>query len=314
MNELKSNIKHRKPNPVKDAAGLSSLIGFLNDPRVTGAVVPKGEQQFTGAEVARPAAVAATLKPTPEPVLTQQPPAVPQTPAPVSLNKICFTGRLMSGKDFVSEQAGLKVFSMASPLYELQKFFFGSDDKTLPGARAFLQQAGQIGRGEISAAYPLSIERANFIWLVRSISKELPDDLQVSWKLFGNSPDLWIDAMLNRVNTYLESNPTGKVAITNVRFQNEYTNLTAAGFVPFHVMCSPATWAERLKNAGMTPESPAIKDLSESMAIALNQSVTKQLSAQRQGAKLRCIWSDDKVACPSPRLLTVSEFVAMFPK
>lgn len=68
MNELKSALRHKKPNPVKDAAGLASLIGFLNDPRVTGAVLPKGEAPSAfpppGAEVARPAPVAAALEPT----------------------------------------------------------------------------------------------------------------------------------------------------------------------------------------------------------------------------------------------------------
>lgn len=221
----------------------------------------------------------------------------------------------MCGKDLCAERAGLKVFSFAEPLYRMQLAFFGNSNKTLPGARAFLQAAGQIGRGEISAAYPLSIERASFISLVQQwASRGSGDDSGVDWSLFGTYPDIWLDALLRRVETYLKANPGSRVAATNVRFQNEYTKLTSAGFVPFHVMCSPATWAERLKTAGITPESPALKDVSEQLAAGLDQSVTKQLSAQRQGAKLRCIWSDDKVACPSPRLLTVPDFVAMFPK
>lgn len=310
MNELKSNLKHKKPNPVKDAAGLSSLIGFLNDPRVTGAVVPKGENPGAVAITETP-----TVKPTPPPV---SPPATApvQSPAPVAnITKVAFTGRLMSGKDRCAEQGGLKVFSFAEPLYRMQFAFFGNANKTLPGARAFLQAAGQIGRGEISATYPLSLERACFISLVQQWAARVTnDDSGVDWSLFGTYSDIWLDALLRRVEVYLKANPGSRVAATNVRFQNEYTKLTSAGFVPFHVMCSPATWAERLKAAGMTPESPALKDVSEQLAAGLDQSVTKQLSAQRQGAKLRCVWSDGKVACPSSRLLTVSDFVALFPK
>lgn len=318
MNELRSALKHKKPNQVKDAASLNSLLNLLNDNRVTGAVVPKGE-------IVNPVPVESpgATEPVKAAPIVERAPAIapaPQSPAasqgsvaPVSLNKIAFTGRLMSGKDYVSEQAGLKVFSMASPLYALQKFFFGTDDKTLPGARTFLQQAGQIGRGEISAAYPLSIERANFIRLVRDISKELPADLQVSWKLFGNSPDLWIDAMLNRVNTYLETNPTGKVAITNVRFANEMQRLTAEGFVHRHVLCSSSTWTARLKTVGLTPESPACKDFSEHLAAALDADVTRKISQQKNGAKLAAIWSDS-VPTPSSRLLTIAEFVNQFSK
>lgn len=319
MQELKSNKKFRPPNKVKDAASLNSLLGFLNDNRVTGAIVPKGEVvnaipvESPGAEANKPTAVAATVEPTPKQALPQQPPAGPQTSAPVpSLTRVFLTGRFKTGKDYAAAQAGCKIFNAADPLYFLAEYFFGKQEKDK--VRTFLQTVGQWGRGTVSAEYPLTPERAMFVKMVRttlSTGAISSSDLYVDWKTYGSNENIWLDSLVARAKV----EPAGtKIAISGVRFQNEYAKLLTEGFVPFHTICSPATWAERLKNAGLTPESPACKDISEQLAAGLDQSVTKQLSAQPKGAKLRCIWSDDKVACPSPRLLTISEFVTMFPK
>lgn len=305
MKELQSGKSYKKPNPVKDAKGLSSLVSFMNDARISGAVVPK---EPSGA-VAITEAPIVQREPTPE-----QPPAPAPTTAPISLNKIALTGRLMSGKDYVSERAGLKVFSIASPLYALQKLFFGTDDKTLPGAREFLQTAGQIGRGELSAALPLSIERANFIALVREYASRLPEDFSVDWPAYGRHENLWLDAMLLRVKKYLVENPGARVAVTNARFSNELARLTTEGFTHFHCMCSALVWSARLQKASLSPESPACKDVSEQLAASLDQNVIKTLSKAKNGPKLRCVWSDEKMSPPSGRLLTVAEFTAMFPK
>lgn len=315
MKELRDAKKFLPPNKAKDSAGLNSLLAFLNDNRVTGAVVPKGAiiNAIPDVAVNKEPAPAATLESS-EPTLTQHAPVSSQAATSVSLNKIAFTGRLMSGKDHISEQAGLTVFSLASPLYALQKLFFGSDDKTLPGAREFLQTAGQIGRGELSAALPLSIERASFITLVRGYASQLPENFSVAWSRYGASPDLWLDAMLLRVNKYLAENPGAKVAVTNVRFQNEYARLAAEGFTAFHVMTGAPTWTARLQKVNLSPESPECKNSSEQLAASLDANVIKTLSKAKHGPKLRCVWSDEKQQPPSGRLLTVSEFCAMFPK
>lgn len=315
LKELQNAKKFRPPNKSKDAAGLNSLLGFLNDNRVTGAIVPKGEVVN-----AIPESSGATEPIKAAPVV-EQPTPLPQSAsqgsvAPISLNKIVFSGRFLSGKDFVAAAASLKIFSLAEPLYALQKLFFGSDDKTLPGAREFLQTAGQIGRGELSAALPISIERANFIALVREKAHRdlITDSFSVDWTKYGKSQDLWLDALLRRVSDHLAENPGARVAVTNARFSNELTRLTAEGFTHFHCMTSAATWSARLQKVGLMPESPATKDVSEQLAASLDANVIKTLSKAKHGPKLRCVWSDEKQQPPSSRLLTVAEFAAMFPK
>lgn len=320
LKELQNAKKFLPPNKAKDAAGLSSLIGFLNDNRITGAVVPKGEVvnaspvESVVAEVVRPAPAAATLDPTPKQVSTQQPIAAPKTPAPAAnLTRIFLSGRFKTGKDFACTQAGFKILNAADPLYFLARYFFG--DRPKDQVRTFLQTVGQIGRGTTSAEYSLTIERACFIEAVRKASKnwnkEVAVTLRVDWSSYGKNENIWLDSLVARA----KSEPAGaKIAISGVRFQNEFSRLSAEGFVHFHCMASAASWSERLKKAGLTPESPACKDISEQLAASLDQSVTKQLSAQRQGPKLRCIWSDERVPAPSARLLTIAEFCGLFPK
>lgn len=316
MQELKSNRKFRPPNKVKDAASLNSLLGFLNNPAVTGAVLPKGEiVNAIPVEAAQPPGATA-IKETPaieRPTPAQLPVSSPAV-APASLNKIAFTGRFLSGKDFAAEAAGLKVFSLAQPLYGLQEYFFGTSDKTVPGAREFLQTVGQWGRGEISKQYPLTPERALFCQSIRDNRSEFAADLGVAWQLFGSDPDLWLNALLARVNTYLGKNPGARVAVTNARFENELKRLTAEGYVHFHCLCSAPTWSARLQKVNLAPDSPATRDISEQLAASLDQNVIHSLSKAKQGPKLKCIWSDEKMQPPSSRLLTVKEFSALFPK
>jgi len=49
--------------------------------------------------------------------------------------------------------------------------------------------------------------------------------------------------------------------------------------------------------------------LSDALAAALNADVTKRISAQPRGSKLRVIWNDT-VPAPSPRLYSVAEFLS----
>lgn len=296
MKELAGNQKFKKPSPAKDAAGLNSLLGFMNDPRVSGAVVPKG-------------AVATVITETPTEVKqpTPPPPVSPPTAAP-TLRRVFLTGRFKVGKDHIAALAGCKIFNFADPLYFLAEHFFGQQPKD--AARSFLQKVGQWGRGTVSAEYPLTPERALFIKMIRSEFGHGTEQ-GVNWGSYGQNENIWLDSLIART----AAEPSGNLmAVSGVRFQNEYTRLAAEGFIPFHVMTSGTTWTARIQAVGLTPDSPACKDVSEQLAVALDQNVVKTLSQAKHGPKLRCVWSDDKVAPPSGRLLTVGEFCAMFPK
>lgn len=229
---------------------------------------------------------------------------VPDTIAKKDMpERVFLTGRLRSGKDNALERLGYTMQSFAEPLYALQEMFFGTRDKSLSGAREFLQTVGQWGRGEINEQYRLTPARATFIILIRSLAaaKQLPD-LGVDWKNFGQE-NLWIDALLRRVGP----GTTEKVGVSNVRFDNEYSRMTESGWTHYHVMCSPQTWTKRLAKSGMNPKSPSLNDLSERLAIGLDADVYSRIKLKPTGGKLRVIWNDDDVKPPSPRLYTLTE-------
>lgn len=236
-----------------------------------------------------------------------QPAPAPQAPAPQTRrsgmpDRIFTTGRMRVGKDFVLNKLGYVQNGLADPLYVLQKLFFGTDDKSAPGARQFLQTVGQWGRGTVNEKYPLSVGRAVFCTMVRTMAAQLPKDHQVDWTQYGLSDGLWLDALIRRL-----SGVSGKQAITNCRFPNEFKALIDDGFVHFHVMCSKETWMRRLSQVGLSPTSPAVMDTSEEQAAFLDGDVQKSVNLKPNGPKLRVIWNDEQVPPPSPRFYTLDE-------
>lgn len=318
MNE---NIKDAlKPQPLKkpldrsqmggDVAALNSLLGILNNPQITGAVVEKGADVLAVATDK----TGATLPPADpvlsQPVKTKPLPLPEQAIARAATNpqKIFYTGLIGAGKDYVAEQTGATIFGFADPLYHLANYFFGiavnsKTGKDIPGVRQFLQMAGQWGRAEVSEQYPLTPARACFISMIRSLGEMGRFDAKhcIDWSEFGRDTRLWVNGVTKRAAAYLLENPTGKIASTNVRFQPEYKTLSELSWTHFHIMCSAATRAKRVK---VTSD----KDTSEQMALWFNNDVTKKISQRPTGPKLRVIWNDD-VPPPSPRLFTVAEFL-----
>jgi hypothetical protein len=221
-------------------------------------------------------------------------------------SQVFTTGRLRAGKDDALTKLGYTIHSFAEPLYALQEMFFGTKDKSAPGAREFLQTVGQWGRGEINEQYRLTPARATFITLIRSLAaaNQLPD-LKVNWAAFGSTQMLWVDALLARV-----AELPGRVAVSNVRFENEYERMTEAGWTHFHVMCSPATWAKRLAKAGLNPKSPSLTDMSEKLGANMDADVYSKIKMKPAGNKMRVIWNDDEVKPPSKRLYTLSELAS----
>lgn len=330
MDEL-TNSKLRKPldksNMGGDVASLKQLIGLMNNPLITGADVPPEAQQQINAvfnsEAVKPF-VQNNLSPTstaPSPtteraVSASVPPNVIDNP--VSLGrKIFFTGRLCAGKDFTAAYIGANVFGFADPIYALTEYLHNvkvtaTQGKDLPGIRQFLQTVGQWGRNEVNTKYPLNAERAMFCMMIRSLASHnclMSEGLHlgVDWGMFGLTPDLWIDGLLKRVEVAPEGQ---RIAVTNCRFANEYKRLVAAGWQHWHIICSPQQWLARLAILNLDANSPTVSDMSERLAIDLNADLTRKLSANKNGNKMRVVWSDPS-SSPSNRIYSLAEFKSM---
>ncbi len=293
MNELTATApKNFKPRG-DDIAALSSLVGFLNNPEITGASAPPRESQ--------PSDVS------PEPSAPQpRPSALPRLDA-VKHRRIFLTGRMRSGKDRFANIINGIILGFADPLYALQKLFFGTDDKTLPGARAFLQGVGQAGRGEGA----LSVERACLLTIISSFAKgnHLPAHLGVDWARYGKDNRIWLDALLSRAAGIANAQPTSRLVVTNVRFENEFRALADAGWVHYHLLCSPETHNKRLAVSGLRSDSPEVSGPTEALAIKLDADVRKSLAIHATGPMLRAVWSDENAAAPSARLFTPQSFM-----
>lgn len=308
MNELagQTEVKPLKTDGRKrETRVLSQLTALINTPEFS---TDDGDGKF---HAPPPEAIAMVPSQADQVAATRVMPTIPQAAAAATeaagmgkreLPPRTFTtGRMKAGKDFILSHFGYRIHGFAEPLYALQEFFFGNPDKKLPGARQFLQKVGQWGRGMVTEQYPITTERAAFCQFIRILGGELASVCpSVDWNAFGTD-DLWLNALLHRV----QQEESARVGVSNVRFENEFHGLANAGWTHFHVMCSPETWAKRLKESGLNPKSAEVADTSERMAIALDADSLK--SAKTKGGKLRIIWNDPYVRSPSPRFYTFNE-------
>lgn len=299
MDELiiEKPVKLTKRAAATEEMALKSILGVVNTPEFSD---NDGNGPFQRPPNEIPTAVeqsAAVFKPVPvaTPIIKRELPS-----------RIFTTGRLCAGKDYVLGALGYQIRGFAEPLYAMQKYFFGSDDKTLPGARKFLQMAGQYGRGQVDTKYPLSTARATFVTMVRGLgmNKHFPEAFKVAWQEFGLTADLWLDALIARSADWDEET---RFAVSNVRFSNELNALTAAGWTHFHVMCSPQTLAKRLAERGLKPESPEVNDTSEQLALSMDRDSIQRARLKPNGPKLRVIWNDPEMKSPSSRFYTLGE-------
>lgn len=283
----------------QEVQALNALLSMLND--------PNKQPAEAKVRMEKPK----EMKQTPPPLLT------PIQTIPVEIttpSKLFFTGRLKVGKDWLANEIGATIFGLADPIYYLAKHFSGVDvsfnkNKDLPGMRAFLQTLGQWGRGVINEQYPWTPARACFVTMIHSLAAvNVISGQGVNWERYGLDDNVWISAALNRIS---ESNAT-LAAVTNVRFENEFKLLQENGWTHYHVMCSSGTHKERLAKDGILPDSPVLKDMSERLAAGLDSNVTKQISAQRHGPRLHCVWNDERTPAISDRLYSVQQFKALF--
>jgi len=299
MNELQPDPKRPMTLAKNDLGGILSLI---NNP----------ELELLGG-----------LSPINEPLVMEieKPPTRRESPPPVIRpvgKSLLLSGRLAVGKDYIAAQAGAKVFGFADPLYSVASYLFGvevtaTQNKDLPGMRAFLQYLGQWGRGEVNVLYPYTPARAVFVQMIRSLGVHSGSSAfcpSVDWASFGIDKDIWIKACATRIEGVLEHDAAvRRVAITNARFENELKYFRdGKNFDHYHVMCSPETWTERLAKKNLKPESKELSDVSEQLAIHLDRDVAAKIKAKPVGPKLKVIWNDRR-PCPSARLYTLNEFL-----
>lgn len=287
----------------QETSDLAGLLKLMNNPELE---LIAGTNALPEAE---PQAVSA-----PPPPLIEPPAPVVKRPVGRSL---LISGRLAAGKDYVAQTAEATIFGFAEPLYALGSYFFGVEvtstkNKDLPGMRKFLQFVGQWGRNIVNDEYPYTPSRAVFSQMIRSLGTHMVGngfpDFDVDWKNFGLDSDLWIKAAASRINKFRETEGTKRVAITNARFENELKYFREAGWDHWHVMVGPQTWEERLAQKKLTPQSKELNDVSERLAMHLDNDAIKKISAKKVGPKLRVIWNDHRPS-PSARFYTLNEFL-----
>lgn len=315
-----------------DAAVLRNLCGTLNNPDLTGAVVPP-EEKIT--QISAPMPLLQPANP-PMPlaaavkwgvdqaakVLKENtlsgPPIVPLTPQqkreekvatatplpqPVITHtpakRILFTGHPLTGKSWLAAQIKARVFEFSDPIYALAAAAFGKieDMKLLAG---FLQEITAWGEGIITPAYPLTAARAMFCDSIHEAGEDGDNLMGVPVSTFG-TPGFWAASLLARVAHFQESDST-TVAVTDIQTPEQYKALRDAGFRPYHVACHNNTRAKR---------GAAVNDFSR-VAAMIEQDITRKLSKEPSGTKLWCVWNDTENAAPSNRLLSLQEFLAAY--
>lgn len=297
MNELVGGEVTIKNAGHADALALNGLLNLVNNPAVTGAEVPAGEETKV---IVQPRGPSEQNSP---PIGT-----------PVDHSRVFFTGRLATGKDFIADQMGAEIFGFADPIYYLASHFFGitvdrNTGKDLPGMRAWLQTVGQWGRNHVDAETPYTPARSIFISLIRSLAAHnaLTQAYSVEWDKFGSDTMLWTNGVVRRADAFAKEHPGKRIATTNVRFEHEFKVLREGGWTHYHVLCSSQTWAKRLAAKKLTPQSKELTNVSEHLSMHLDKDVAAKL--KQPGNKMRVIWNDEFVSPPSPRLHTVASFL-----
>lgn len=318
MDELKSPTLARPLDRAamgNDIATLRNLVGMLNNPEITGAVVPQEEREAAhvpGAATASPEqmvreeAVAAkranaqaeaeimraTLEVTKESLPT--PPVAKPQPAsqwklPIT-KKFFFTGAGKAGKSWLAAQLGARVFELDDPIRAMAASAFGEyKEESYAG---FAHEVYAWGEGLVTKSYPLTAARSMFVESIRGLEQK-----GIRFDYFGRA-GFWMQTLLERVLRFREEFPNEVVVVTDVGTPDQLSALKNTGFLHFHVMCNQLT---RTNRGGL----PAVSSLVQ----AIEQDITKQVSQHPRGAKLWCVWCDENYQVPAGRLLSTEEFL-----
>jgi hypothetical protein len=320
-----------------DAATLRHLCGDLNNPALTGAVVPP-EEKITqisapmplAAEMRSPTSPLAaavkrgldhaekvlrenTLSGPPIPMLTPhqkreaKQAVAPIAPQPITANsshspskRILFTGHPSVGKSWLAAQIKARVFEFSDPIYALAGVAFGTvaDVKLLDD---FVQDITAWGEGYISPEYPLTAMRAMFLDSIREAGADGEELMGMPLHIFG-TPGFWAKSLLARVALYENNKPNATVVVTGIQSPEQFKLLQSQGFRPYHVSCQNTT---RAKRGATTSDFNRV-------AAMIEQDITNKLSRQPSGGKLWCVWNDQENNSPSNRLLSLQEFLAAY--
>lgn len=231
-----------------------------------------------------------------------------------TLRYLALSGLMFAGKDHVAASVSSQVVSMSEPIALVSRHLNGTDDKSAPGIRRFMQLVGQWGWGHEAQDYPHTVERALFAQWMRghalALDWTLPDGTEVNKSLllrFGQEKTYWVNILTDRVTQLarmwdreMVNMPT--IAVTNLRYDHELPVLQGMGFKDYVVTCTEATRWERMQKAGYTAKPSEMQDISETFAI-------------RQLCNLpdrRIIWNDTAPMPTGKNYLSVQDFATMW--
>jgi hypothetical protein len=234
--------------------------------------------------------------------------------------KYALTGKLRTGKDYISEQCKGTILGFADPMYQIGQALFGigveGKDDPKKNLRPFYMKLGEWAKGRVDENHPITMERASFTMLMRALGSEICD-MPVDWASFGKNENIWLECLLGR--SFILSGEAGHhdpdepffpecdIFVTNVRYKFELEELRKNDFEHFHNMCSEPTYIERLRQVGIALGDQRLKHVSEMLAGELDRQVYHILRLHPSGPKLQVIWNDVR-PCPSDRLFTIDEF------
>jgi len=295
-----------------DVATLRQLAAELNNPYLTGAVVPEEEKAALAKPPPTPSEVPVQRsEPAPALIIPKLPgdrkafalpPPPPKPLAPTSTftlpkgnNRIFFTGHSKAGKSWLAAQVGARVIELEDPIRAMAASSFGSSAQPAD-LTPFFNEVFAWGEGTVNKSYPLTGARAMFIESIRSIKDN--SLFEIPFEEFGTA-GFWSRSLIARVAKFLLEFPREKVIVSDVFDADQYQALREGGFLAFHVLCNNITRTARGGTA-------IVNQLSET----IERDLIKQVSAQPNGARLWAVWCDEHYAPPSGRLLTVNDFIA----
>ena len=304
MEDLKSPSLVRpldRNNLANDTATLERLARQLNKDFAPDVAIANAPPQPTSiAQAARPMPPA-NLPPSAPPLAIPKLPGASKAPPapkplaafpafsfPAGTTRFFFTGYNKAGKSWLAAQAQATILELDDPIKAMAVSSFGEQADIMP----FINEVFAWGEGLVNRDYPLTGARALFVDSIRNTKDSAL--FAVPFAEFG-TPGFWTRSLIARaLNRQGE-----RVIVTNVFEAGQYTALKEAGFAPVHVTCNNVTRQAR----GGTGINPVLTDIVE-------RDLVKQVSNTPHGSKLWAVWCDEQYPPPSPRLLTVHEFLS----